>query len=82
VPIYQFKCNKCQYDFEKYEKLADSDLPTRLPCPGCQELECVDKVIGSPAIVSGVNFHSKVPNHFRDRMKDIKKMNPGSTIDV
>ena len=82
MPIYSFVCTKCKYSFDEYLKMKDSDAPTLRPCSECGQFECVNKVITSAAIVSGINMRAKIPDYFKDRMKDIKKMNPGSTIDV
>ena len=36
----------------------------------------------APAIVSGVSGRMRPDEGFRDRLRDIKKSHPGSTIDV
>ena len=32
MPIYEYRCNKCEREFEKYVQSAQA----RIACPGCQ----------------------------------------------
>jgi|LakMenE18May11ns_1017448.scaffolds.fasta_scaffold9837860_4 putative FmdB family regulatory protein len=49
MPIYAFKCEKCDHQFEESLTMAKNDVPLKNPCPSCK----ANKVIrdyGSEAV--------------------------------
>ncbi len=46
MPIYEFVCQACGYDFEKIQSFSDAIAPT---CPRCQSTE-VQRQMSRPAI--------------------------------
>lgn len=46
MPLFQYSCSKCKYDFELQYIIDLRDYPTTRPCPNCGEFE-VKKVIGN-----------------------------------
>lgn len=46
MPIYEYICKSCGYEFEKIRAFSDATMPT---CPSCQ-LEDVQRKLGVPAI--------------------------------
>lgn len=46
MPIYEFACHDCGYEFEKIQSFSDSSTPT---CPNCQGTH-VRRRISQPAI--------------------------------
>lgn len=73
MPIYEYHCKTCDYQFEIITRMAEKDK--RLACPRCSG-ENVDKLISS---VSVVRPHSKI---HRDRMQALSKVNPGNPQEV
>ena len=43
MPNYNYECRKCQHIWEQFESMADSELPTKKPCPKCKARKCVHK---------------------------------------
>jgi putative FmdB family regulatory protein len=84
MPLYEYKCEKCEHTFSDVLKIADRNQPKEAPCPNCKETGGIDQVIGSPRIVAGVgDFRKGVPDVFKDRLREIKKTaGRTSTIDV
>lgn len=83
MPTYHYFCGSCEHEFDLYRKIDDRDAPTTEPCPSCEKLT-IQKGLSAPKTVSGDgSFNSKVPDFFKDRMREIKKMSgKGCTIDV
>jgi putative FmdB family regulatory protein len=46
MPIYEFVCQDCGYEFEKIQSFSDSSTPV---CPNCQGLH-VQRRLSAPAI--------------------------------
>lgn len=75
MPMYDFCCTQCNYNFERLIPLKDYEKPT--PCPLCESDSY--NVISAPNIVrSGTLFdRQKVPSDFKDgvlgRMKNFYK---------
>lgn len=81
MPTYDYKCNKCLFEFEKRSSMAENNDPKC--CPKCGQFD--SKLI----IKSTVGFcdpyrmgRLKASDSFRDTLREIKKENPGSTINV
>ena len=75
-------CSECKYTFEQFFKIAESNTPLTQSCPECGQYDCIQKKIGPTPTVSGVNLQSKIPNEFRDRLREISKLNPRNTIEI
>jgi len=78
MPIYLYCCKQCEHAFEEQRVLAEYDVPTKVPCEKC----------GGEIYISlhrtGLNFddrpHKVLPSWYTDRIKEIKKKFPGSTL--
>ncbi len=78
MPYYKFHDTKTGRVWEEFLTISQRDLFLE----GMPHIEQL--VHGCPRIVSGVNtFGSKLKpdDEFRSKLKEIKKANPGSTID-
>ena len=80
MPIYDFKCQHCEISEERLIKSSDFEIV----CRNCGSLIRIDsKLPSAPHIVSGVGFKSKIPDGFKDKLREIKKTGGmGSKIDV
>ena len=79
MPIYNYQCKSCKTEFEKMKPMSDRAWID--PCPSCGESDCVEIIIKSPRIVTGVgNLHSKIDSDFRDNLNRMKKFWKNSTI--
>ena len=43
MPNYNYECKKCQHAWEDLQTMANSDVPTKKPCPKCKGRKCVQK---------------------------------------
>lgn len=85
MPVYGYHCKneECDHSFEEIHKMSDFNIPCEAPCPECKQEGTIERIMFAPKIVAGVNMRSKVPDFFKDRLKDIKKASGrGCTIDV
>ena len=86
MPIYQYECKKCELSFEERHSIKDRNIPCDIiPNPLCKgNSECEVKIVlQSPSMISmrdGWQRHTD--DGWKDRLKQIKRDNPGSTIDV
>lgn len=56
MPLYEYKCPKCNHVFEKNQKVNDP----KPPCPKCSAQD-VEKLLGT-----GGNFHLKGGGWYKD----------------
>lgn len=84
MPMYSYFCSECGHSFDDLKTVSARREPTEKPCPKCGTEGTVDMQIHAAAITSSDgNFLSKVPDGFKDRLREIKKTFGGkTTIDV
>jgi len=44
MPLYTFKCEKCEHTFEVVLKMNDNKKPLSEPCPECEEVGSIFRV--------------------------------------
>ena len=81
MPIYDYVCTECHYEFEKKLSMMDNELPESEPCPACEVFAVKQFVpymnIGDPVRL-GV---SKVPSDFNKYVLDrIRTQHPKNTM--
>lgn len=84
MPLYAYNCKGCGHAFEGQIKMADRDFPTTQACPECGEMK-VERGLTVAGITSGTPDHigSKVPDGFKDILRNIKKTaGKKCTIDI
>lgn len=72
MPLYTYKCNKCNKTFEAMLKIMDMDLPLNNPCPECMQSGGVEKVILAPNVVDAYHLGRIKNGAFQERLKQIK----------
>lgn len=84
MPLYEYQCVHCEHEFSDVLKINDRDAPVNAPCPSCKAAGGVERRVSTCRIVAGVgDFRAKVPEVFKDRLREIKKTaGRTSTIDV
>ena len=91
MPIYQYKCNSCGFEFEESHKIVDRNIPCEDPkkygickSPYTDVTPCDVHIIPQhPSMISmrdGWRRHTS--DGWKDRLKEIKRQNPGSNIDT
>ena len=74
MPLYEFHCNKCDSDFERFTKIADKDAVLTEPCPHCAEVGDVYAKMSAIPLVDPVRLGvSGPPKALRERLEAIKK---------
>ena len=92
MPTYDYRCEKCGKEFEEFLPMARRAEPTEIPCgeqvhraaPVCGGK--INQAWGStpPAFaydnISSPGHPKKPPNWMTDKLKEIKKNQPKSTM--
>jgi len=80
MPTYVYQCQNCEARFERVTLIANRKDATKEPCKECSQ-EKIELAAVAPGIGDPVNLSvTRTPEWFTDRLKDIKKRYPGSTI--
>ena len=78
MPLYDYKCNTCEHEFEKNVKVANYQDPQ--PCPECTG-ESVRIVKGCPSLGDPVRLGITKPSDgFRDVLRNIADRTPGGSV--
>ena len=89
MPTYQYKCTKCDFEFEETHKIADRNIPCDNPkkygaCEDTEDAPCNIQIV--PQFLSMVSMRDGWRRHtsdgWKDRLKEIKRQNPGSNLDT
>jgi len=90
MPTYQYKCKNCDFEFEETYKIEDRNIPIENPqrFGDCQEqkepTQCELQIV--PQFLSMVSMRDSFRRHtsdgWKDRLKEIKRANPGSNLDT
>ena len=83
MPVYEYGCNECSHEFEKFKTIAEYDAPLSEPCPSCYKVGYIDRLIYAAEICDPVSLGvKKVPKGYNEVIKNIKKSYPGNHIEV
>ena len=85
MPTYDYRCEKCGNSFEEFLKISDRELPTKSPC---EKQECGGEVKQIFVKATGFAYDNiaspghpkKPPGWMTDKLKEIKKAQPKSTM--
>ena len=92
MPTYQYKCKNCDFEFEDTFKIDDRNIPIENPqkygsCNhenGEDGTPCDIQIV--PQLLSSVSMRDSFRRHtsdgWKDRLKEIKRQNPGSDLDT
>jgi putative FmdB family regulatory protein len=80
--IYEFECQKCSHQFEVMCTMAERELVHQ--CPECKSKKTERIFLTAPALGDSTKlfFRKKTPEGFKEVLRNIKKKNYKSTIDV
>ena len=75
MPMYDYYCNTCEHIFEDLNTMANSDKPTKEPCPECNEKTVRRGYFEAPQ--GGVDFNltpdSATSGQWSELMNKMKK---------
>ena len=84
MPTYDYACNNCDNVFEEHLPISQRKVPEGR-CMKCNDVDVRQKV-AVPGFaydnISSPGHLKKTPNWMRDRLKDIKKNQPKSTMSI
>ena len=84
MPTYDYECKKCGYTFEETLKMVDRKIPTeercRFPTCGGEVKQIIVKASGFAYDNIRTKHSKKEPGWFSDKIKDLKRNNPGNTL--
>ena len=83
MPVYEYGCNECLYEFEAFKTIAEYDIPLSEPCPSCYKVGYITRLVSGAEICDPVSLGvRKVPSGYNEVIKNIKKHHPGNTIEL
>ena len=81
MPTYDYRCVKCENEFESFLTISRREEPTKEACS-----ECGGEVRIKPATplfaYDNVGGNKKVDRAFKDRLKEIKRSHPGGNMSI
>ena len=81
MPTYQYECKGCGSSWEETHRIAEREKPLKVPCRFC-----FDEIRLIPQIPSMISMRGSWRQHtsdgWKDRLKEIKRSNPGSRLDI
>ena len=87
MPIYDYKCNICDYEFEKIKRMDDRKVPETESCPHCDGDGCIEQsILHTSLSVSYVYEHRSTLNKlnnasaFKEKLQQIHESTPGSVL--
>lgn len=87
MPIYVYKCDKCNHNFEKLLSISNRKLPETEPCPECKDENCVVQCLSTANF--SVDLHQPKTGRFAKPnsdwvsfLKQVKKNNKGSDFNT
>jgi len=82
MPTYQYKCKECENEFEEVHRIAEREIPVDTLCENCGQGNIM-LIPQMPSMISMRDtFHRHTSDGWKDRLKEIKRANPGSTIET
>ena len=82
MPMYVYGCETCSHEFEKLLPMRSMEEPLNKPCPNCGA-STVKQRPTTAAFSDPFNLGRIKPSHgFREKLRNIKKAHPGSTMRV
>lgn len=75
MPIYSFKCQACDHDFESFLKMAECNKPTKEKCPSCGKKKVIknwaaqSNVIAFDTTLTPTKVHGSAWKEVIDKIK-------------
>ena len=83
MPVYEYGCSECSHQFEAFKTIAEYDIPLNEPCPSCETIGEIERLVSGAEICDPVSLGlKKVPKGYNEVVKNIQKNHPGNTIEL
>lgn len=70
MPIYEYRCDKCEHIFEEVHAMDKSNKPLSKPCPECGVKKSVNKTFATGG--AGVDVNKGPGSDYNELMKKMK----------
>lgn len=80
MPIYTYRCNRCDHVFEKMLKMDNRADPLSQPCPNCGDVGDINMLINARMAIVPEHALGRIRPHrdWQEHLNRIKRNNPGS----
>jgi len=51
MPLYDYKCTLCKYEWEEFFSMKDNKIPLKEKCPKCKEDNCIIRLYSTAGFV-------------------------------
>lgn len=84
MPNYDYQCAACEFTITDVQlPIAGRNIPCEEPCPRCGVEHSIERLFAAPVVSYTTNRGGlKTPEAFKDILRNIKKQNYGSTINI
>lgn len=83
MPSYDYKCSQCEHVFNKILSISDRNIPIESTCPNCDSIGTISQKLGATPMGDPHRMgRIKPPDGFNEVLRNIKKGNKGSTINI
>jgi len=87
MPTYTYSCNKCNYNFDLFSKIANRKQPENEVCPACGESNCVIQGVTAPTVALSIGVSKATRNilkgsKFEEKLNQIHRDTPGSQLNT
>jgi putative FmdB family regulatory protein len=81
MPIYEYQCGVCNYNFDMFKKIDTREEPTREACPKCGKKK-VEMRICAPNLCDPTKMDGRMPVNVKlqEKFKQIHENTAGSRL--
>lgn len=73
MPLYDYRCEACQHEWEDSYKMDEREKPTKKPCPKCKKKKVILRTTCTGLVDPFVLGRRKPTTAFKEVMSNIKK---------
>ena len=82
MPLYDYECKACEFQFDELIRMDDRKKPTRRKCPNCGKKKVRQVMLGTPPTVDPVNIGVRTTDDtYKEVIARINEANPGGGFD-
>lgn len=83
MPLYDYRCTKCNHVFEEFRRISEREEPISKPCPSCETIGTIEQKIGAPMAIDPTKLDGRMPinTKLQEKFKQIHENTPGSVLD-
>jgi putative FmdB family regulatory protein len=82
MPLYDYECKACEFQFDELIRMDDRKKPTRKKCPNCGRKKVKQVILGTPATVDPINIGVRTTDSaYKEVIAKINEGNPGAGLD-